>query len=161
MIRGPVLALGVVGPEVRRLQRLLVMMKLLDYAGIDGVFGPVTEGAVKWFQEGEGLVVDGVVGAATWAKLPVDPDTPLLQAGSAGSVVSALQRWLRESAAANGTPDPGAADGVFGPLTQTSVKAYQYGRGVAVDGVVGDQTWWVPAGAAGATLASLAGLTTV
>jgi len=30
-----------------------------------------------------------------------------------------------------------------------------------VDGIVGDMTWWVPAGAAGATLASLAGLTTV
>ena len=27
-----------------------------------------------------------------------------------------------------------------------------------MDGVVGDLTWWVPAGAAGATLASLAGL---
>jgi hypothetical protein len=29
------------------------------------------------------------------------------------------------------------------------------------DGVAGPRTWWVPAGAAGATLASLAGLTTV
>jgi hypothetical protein len=41
------------------------------------------------------------------------------------------------------------------------VKVYQGSRGVAADGIVGDQTWWVPAGAAGATLASLAGLTTV
>jgi hypothetical protein len=31
-------------------------------------------------------------------------------------------------------------------------------QNITVDGVVGHQTWWVPAGAAGATLASLAGL---
>ena len=41
------------------------------------------------------------------------------------------------------------------------MKAYQGQRGVAADGIVGDRTWWVPAGAAGATLASLAGLTTI
>jgi hypothetical protein len=41
------------------------------------------------------------------------------------------------------------------------VQAYQQQAGIAVDGIVGDKTWWVPAGAAGATLASLARLTTV
>ena len=46
-------------------------------------------------------------------------------------------------------------------MTDAAVRAYQGDRGVAVDGIVGDQTWWVPAGAAGATLASLSGLTTV
>jgi hypothetical protein len=40
------------------------------------------------------------------------------------------------------------------------VRAYQSDRGVSFDGVVGDRTWWVPAGAAGATLASLSGATT-
>jgi len=38
------------------------------------------------------------------------------------------------------------------------VRAYQSEQNITVDGVVGNQTWWVPAGAAGATLASLAGL---
>jgi murein L,D-transpeptidase YcbB/YkuD len=50
---------------------------------------------------------------------------------------------------------------VFGPQTTAAVRAYQGDIGVAVDGIVGDQTWWTPAGGAGATLASLAGLTTV
>jgi hypothetical protein len=40
------------------------------------------------------------------------------------------------------------------------VRAYQTRQSITVDGVVGDQTWWVPAGAAGATLAKLAGLVT-
>jgi peptidoglycan hydrolase-like protein with peptidoglycan-binding domain len=41
------------------------------------------------------------------------------------------------------------------------VKAYQTQQGLTADGIVGDKTWWNPAGAAGATLASLSGLTTV
>jgi hypothetical protein len=41
------------------------------------------------------------------------------------------------------------------------VRAYQTQQNIVVDGVVGDQTWWVLAGGAGATLASLAGLVTV
>jgi peptidoglycan hydrolase-like protein with peptidoglycan-binding domain len=57
--------------------------------------------------------------------------------------------------------DPGPIDGMFGPVTEAAVRAYQGDRGVPVDGIVGDLTWWVPAGAAGATLASLASLTTV
>jgi hypothetical protein len=54
-------------------------------------------------------------------------------------------------------------EGVRGPsfAAHPRERAFQGDVGVAVDGIVGDQTWWAPAGAAGATLASLAGLTTV
>jgi hypothetical protein len=41
------------------------------------------------------------------------------------------------------------------------VRAYQTQQNIGADGIVGDQTWWTPAGAAGATLASIAGLVTV
>jgi len=80
---------------------------------------------------------------------------PLLARGSKGSVVSALQDALKRFDTAT---DPGPIDGDFGPRTEAGVRAYQSHQGITVDGVVGQQTWWVPAGAAGATLASLAGL---
>ena len=161
MNSGPTLALGATGPDVSRLQRLFVEMKLLDYEGIDGDFGPITDQVVRDFQDSAGLVVDGVVGPVTWGALPGDPDTPLLSTGSTGTEVAALQEALTAYSNADPATDPGPIDGRFGPMTEAAVRAYQGDRGVPIDGIVGDLTWWVPAGAAGATLASLAGLTTV
>jgi len=161
MNSGPTLQLGSIGPDVRRLQILFVMTKLLDYTGIDGNFGPQTQDAVKSFQQSSNLTADGVVGPATWNALPADPNTPRLARGSTGSVVSALQKALASYGGPNTPTDPGPIDGDFGPRTESAVRAYQTDRGVTADGFVGDQTWWVPAGAAGRTLASLAGLVTV
>ena len=161
MNSGPMLALGATGPDVRRLQRLFVEMKLLDFQGIDGDFGPITDQVVRDFQGSDGLVVDGIVGPATWSALPADPHTPLLANGSNGAEVAALQEALTAYSNADPATDPGPIDGDFGASTEAAVRAYQGDRGVPVDGIVGDLTWWVPAGAAGATLASLAGLTTV
>jgi peptidoglycan hydrolase-like protein with peptidoglycan-binding domain len=160
MNSGPTLRMGSTGPEVRRLQRVLVEIKLLDFTRIDGNFASGTEGAVKDFQQGNGLTVDGIVGPQTWSALPADPNTPVLAQGGTGAAVSALQKGLKTYAAQNPSADPGAIDGVFGPRTAAAVRAYQSDRGVTVDAIVGDRTWWAPAGAAGATLASLSGLTT-
>ena len=161
MNSGPTLALGSTGPDVRRVQILLVMTKLLDYSGIDGNFGPQTQNAVKSFQQSSNLTADGVVGQATWNALPADPNTPRLARGSTGSVVSALQKALATFGGANSPTDPGPIDGDFGRRTESAVRAYQSQQNITADGIVGDQTCWVPAGAAGATLASLAGLVTV
>lgn len=160
MNSGPTLASGSTGADVRRLQIILVMIKDLDYSVIDSIFGPKTQAAVKSLQEGNGLTADGVVGPLTWQALPADPNTPELKRGSVGSVVSALQKGLRTYGGPGAQTDPGLIDGKFGPKTESAVRAYQTERGVGVDGIVGDKTWWVPAGAAGATLAGLAGLTT-
>ena len=159
MNSGPTLSVGSTGHDVRRLQRIFVMTKVLGPGNITGTFDSTTEQAVKDFQQGAGLTVDGIVGPITWQALPADPNTPLLARGASGSVVTALQKGLKKYS----TPatDPGAVDGDFGPKTEAAVKAYQQDRGVLVDGIVGDQTWWAPAGAAGATLASLSELTTV
>ena len=156
----PTLTIGATGNDTRRLQRLLVELKLLMFDQIDGAFGPTTQSAVKDFQQSNGLVADGIVGPQTWSKLPADPQTPLLSEGTAGTAVSALQKALKAYAAQNPAADPGPIDGEFGARTEAAVRAYQSDRGVTADGRVGDQTWWVPAGAAGAILASLAGLTT-
>jgi peptidoglycan hydrolase-like protein with peptidoglycan-binding domain len=160
MNSGPTLQEGSHGDDVRRLQRIFVMDKMLSPDGIDGVFGPITTDLVVEFQTAKGLAVDGIVGPETWAALPADPDTPVLSQGSTGPEVAAVQRVLAEVSDEDRAEDPGPADGVFGPRTEAAVRAYQAYRGLAADGIIGDQTWWAPAGAAGATLASLAGLTT-
>lgn len=161
MNSGPVLQQGSSGPDVRRVQRILVMIKLFDWEEIDGIFGPKTKGAVKSFQESKNLVEDGIVGPATWGAMPKDPNTPLVSNGDTGPVVKALQQGLHTIASGGSGLDPGQIDGIFGPKTEAAVRAYQTDQGVESDGIVGDRTWWVPAGAAGATLASLSGLTTV
>lgn len=161
MNSGPVLKSGSNGVNVKRLQRLFVMMKSLGPADIVGKFGPKTKQAVIDFQSGNGLAADGVVGPLTWAKLPADPGTALLKKGSHGAAVTSLQKGLAKYGSPGSATDPGPADGKFGPKTAGAVRAYQGERGVTVDGIVGDQTWWAPAGAAGATLASLSELTTV
>ena len=143
------------------MQRLFVMTKLMDPSGIDGSFGPVTEQAVKDFQSGSGLVADGVVGPLTWAALPPDPETIQLWPGAIGPVVTVTQAGLLAYGGPGSPTDPGPADGIFGPNTESAVRAYQAAVGVAVDGIVGDRTWWAPSGGAGATLASLSTSTTV
>src|SRR3954465_10263751 len=137
------------------------MMKSLGFEQIDGGVGAKTASAVRDVQAAEGLTVDGVVGPQTWGALPADPKTPQIARGARGVVVTALQKGLRTFGGRGAPTDPGAADGDFGPHTETAVKAYQGARGRIADGIVGDRTWWVPAGGAGAMLASLSGLTTV
>ena len=161
MNHGPTLSSGSTGQDVRRLQRILVMIKLLDFTRITGTLDAQTVQSVKDFQSGAGLTVDGVAGPLTWHALPADPNTPRLARGATGAAVTALQNGLKKFSAAPGDPtDPGAADGHFGARTEAAVRAYQGRHGIGVDGIVGDRTLWVPAGGAGATLASLAGVTT-
>ena len=55
-----VLSKGSRGELVRRLQAALNLVQ-------DGIFGAITEEAVKAFQKAHGLVPDGIVGEKTWA----------------------------------------------------------------------------------------------
>lgn len=57
-----VLKRGSRGEDVKVVQAKLFLM-------VDGIFGPLTEEAVKEFQKANGLKVDGIVGVNTWNAL--------------------------------------------------------------------------------------------
>lgn len=57
-----ILRLGSKGNDVKTLQKMLGV-------DVDGIFGPMTERAVKEFQASHGLVSDGIVGFMTWSAL--------------------------------------------------------------------------------------------
>lgn len=59
-----ILRRGDVGKEVKLLQHDLVALGY-DTGGINGVFGPATENAVRQFQQNQKITVDGVVGPVT------------------------------------------------------------------------------------------------
>jgi putative chitinase len=60
---------------------------------------------------------------------------PILQTGSSGDDVKALQQRLSDLGF-----DPNGIDGRFGPGTAQAVRAFQQSKGLAVDGMVGPHT---------------------
>jgi murein L,D-transpeptidase YcbB/YkuD len=61
---------------------------------------------------------------------------PTLRFGSSGTSVRIMQRLL----VSNGYGI--RVDGIFGPLTEAAIKAFQNQRNLSVDGIVGQKTWW-------------------
>jgi peptidoglycan hydrolase-like protein with peptidoglycan-binding domain len=61
---------------------------------------------------------------------PAEPRRPMLKKGDRGDDVMFVQRRLGLK-----------ADGIFGPATETEVKAFQKQKGLTVDGIVGPATW--------------------
>ena len=120
---------GASGPEVAALQHLLKAHG--EDLTVDGTFGPITKSKVQHFQGLNGLVQDGIVGPLTWAKLIIQ-----VQQGNNGQAVRALQQLLNEKYGYGL-----ALDGDFGPATNTAVKDFQDDHDLAVDGIVGPNTW--------------------
>lgn len=97
-------ARGSSGETVRQIQQ-----KLLDwgyYTGeVDGVFGSKTEAAVEYFQEKNGLAVDGKVGPATLEALGMSSGGTSSASGSTSGDLALLARLI--SAEARGEPYAG------------------------------------------------------
>jgi peptidoglycan hydrolase-like protein with peptidoglycan-binding domain len=138
--------LGSTGDDVKRLQRALARQLAWNPFGpITGAFDAGLEAAVKSFQQANGLTADGVVGPATWGKLPAYREaSPTFANGVLGPGVGWLQQALAgKDVAVSFPPYAGAIDGTFGPLTEAAVRALQTWASVPVTGVVDDATWFV------------------
>jgi peptidoglycan hydrolase-like protein with peptidoglycan-binding domain len=120
----PVVARPMQGPAVQALQHLLRHHGQTIAA--DGIFGPMTEAAVKAFQSSKGLAADGKAGPKTFAAIIVT-----VRNGSQGEAVRAAQCLLVDV----------TVDGIFGPKTDAAVRDMQHHFGIAVDGIVGPVTW--------------------
>lgn len=103
---------------------------------VDGVFGTNTANAVRAFQTENSLAVDGIVGQNTWRTLLTLAPYPTLRQGSRGAYVRFLQMLLES----NQIP-VGGVDGIFGANTLQAVRTFQQNRSLAVDGIVGPNTW--------------------
>lgn len=111
---------GSKGAYVLYLQNGLWIM-CINPNGRDGDFGGGTASAVRLFQSGYGLSVDGIVGTATWEKLR--------------SVIRPIQQAL-----VNHGYNTGGVDGIAGENTYNAVVAFQKANGLTPDGMVGNAT---------------------
>lgn len=145
------------GSQVVALQTKLKELGL--YQGrLDGIFGSGTYSSVRAFQSSRGLKIDGIVGHNTVSSLfstsnnnnnnESDNDstsgssgsqsraiTSTLKKGSRGTQVNTLQTTLKELGFYSGR-----IDGIFGRITEQSVKRFQSESGLSADGIVGRRT---------------------
>jgi peptidoglycan hydrolase-like protein with peptidoglycan-binding domain len=138
------LARGATGSAVRSLQQALVNAGIRFSGGVDGVFGPATEAAVKSYQRSRGLPVTGRGDAATLnalgrgarASSTPTPTSNVLARGARGDSVRRLQLALMQA----GIFVPGGADGIFGPATENALQTYQRRKGLSATGRVDGAT---------------------
>lgn len=124
----PLMQEGSTGEDVRTVQYLLNAQGAALV--VDGIFGPLTAGAVSAFQSAHGLAADGIVGDHTWPALIVT-----LASGSSGDAVRAVQSQIHSRSGWL------TIDGIFGPETASAVQWFQTPLGLTVDSIVNWYTW--------------------
>ncbi|WP_017653551.1 peptidoglycan-binding protein [Fortiea contorta] len=142
------LAKGDEGEDVRALQERLRVAGFY-YGNSTGIFGPITEEAVKRFQETYKLSPDGIAGPATLSKLPQNNigggedaakpqaagEKDKLRLGDRGEAVRLLQEHLIQARYLEGEPN-----GYYGPYTADAVRRFQAANHLAASGVAGPTT---------------------
>lgn len=143
-----VLSRGDEGEKVKVLQERLRVSGHY-FGNATGIFGPITEEAVKRFQEAYNLTADGVVGPETDRLLPPvgvgfgeesaaqrrNQDRDKLSLGDRGEPVRVLQQQLIQAGYLQGEPN-----GYFGPYTQEAVKRFQADNYLQASGIAGPTT---------------------
>lgn len=105
------------------------------------MFCPVTEGAVRGFQQARGVRVDGRCDEHTWLALVEaswslgDRTLYLTSPNLRGDDVADLQHRLARLGF-----DPGRVDGIFGPRTAKALDDFQTNCGLTADVVCGPET---------------------
>ncbi|MGD1914233.1 MAG: peptidoglycan-binding protein [Rivularia sp. (in: cyanobacteria)] len=134
----PVLTQGSTGEAVKELQELLQHWQCY-FGQIDGIFGPQTTAAVNCFEYWMFLAEDGIIDENTWYCLykgaPVE--MPVLKKNSRGELVEKIQERLLWSGFFQS-----AITSYFDIETENAIKHLQQCRGLVVDGIVGDRTWF-------------------
>ena len=153
---GSLIRVGSRGADVSliqtRLNAINRVFPAIPTLAADGIFGPLTEGAVIAFQRIFGLSADGIVGPITWERLmnvsgnlptvsnPVYPGV-LISVGSRGPSVTVMQNYLNTIRSRLPSIPQLAADGIFGPITQNAVTTFQNLMGISSNGIIGPITW--------------------
>lgn len=121
--------------SVLRLQRVLNQLKITDRNGralvADNMMGPATNSAIVNFQNIAGISPTGVADTNTWNAINLILAKRIVRPNHAGGPVV---RYLQYRVGAT-------VDGVYGPMTEAAIRAYQRQNGLLADGIVGPATW--------------------
>lgn len=157
------LSLGMQDSQVRNLQYFLAVIgayyDAVTPVEVTGYYDEQTENSVRSFQNIYGLPETGIVNRATWLDIyraydgivqavPFDDGDDvilfqgeILKEGSSGREIKLLQEYL--TLINKSYPNIPAVNntGYFGPVTRSSVLAFQRQFGLSPNGIVGITTW--------------------
>ncbi len=137
---------GVRNPAVAEVRDRLERLGLLGVCPLEGdpqLFSSEIDVAVRSFQQDRGIMIDGIVGAATFRQLEearwnLGDRIVSYSVGhmTAGDDVANLQQRLNTLGF-----DAGRVDGVFGPDTDRALREFQRNVGLEGDGTCGPDVW--------------------
>ena len=91
-VQTAVLKQGAKGGEVKELQRRLKQWGYYN-GSVDGIYGPATVKAVKYFQQKNGLKADGIAGKSTFAALGMNDSVKALEGNNGSSSSSSSSKY--------------------------------------------------------------------
>lgn len=155
---------GAQGNEVKALQYYLSVIgyfnQTIPIIGIDGIYGPETENAVRQFQKEYGLAQTGMIDTKTWNSIQETYDGILrslprdfynnqaqlypgyvLKIGMENRDVAALQTYLLALSKVYPEITPVEVTGYFDEMTLRAVEDFQRLFKIDGEGLVGPGTW--------------------